>query len=182
MPFYTPVSPPIMWFPGRIHTPMNYSWSSNNFSNAWEVMGDMSLKTMLLIHFFFFLLKWQKGMNCSYCCHSLIFFWRVSFHWFPFMSCLHVLSQTSFRYISLLISLSFIICRSISHAWCLDMDPFPQGGFYWIKGNSCQVTSAIWENGERRTITHACISFASVHFESVMLPNIIDGHFGSSAP
>ncbi len=25
------------------------------------------------------------------------------------------------------------------------MDPFPQGGFYWIKGNGCQVTSAIRE-------------------------------------
>lgn len=103
IPFYIPLSPPIMWFPGRMQISLNDSWSSKNCSNAWEVMGDTSLKTT--VHFFF-LLKWQKAVNCSYSCHSLIFFWRVSF-WFLFVSCLHVLSQTSFWYISLLISLSF---------------------------------------------------------------------------
>lgn len=82
-------------------------------------------------------------MNCSYCCHSLIFFWRVSFHWFPFVSCLHVLSQASFRYISHF----FVLYNLLLHLSCMffDMDPFPQGGFYWIKVNSCQVTSAIRE-------------------------------------
>ncbi len=146
--------------------------SSNNFSNAWEVMGDTSLKTTLLIHFFFLVKMAER-------CELLVFLSFIN------MLLKSFLPLISFRVLSACPLSDFLLIYLLAHFFvlyiCLRLSAAPslmhgvwRGSVptrwvYWIKGNSCQVISAIRERKWWAVnIMHACISFASVRFESVM--------------
>lgn len=143
---------------------------------------------MLLLHFFFFLLKWHKER-----CELLIF---LSFINIPLKSFLPLIS---FRVLSACPLWDFFLIYLLAHFFvlyiCLVYLPLHLScmAFWrrsiptrWVlldKGGIVvrwQVQSKRG-NGEWWTIMHACMSFASVRFESALLTNIVDSHVGSSA-